>query len=485
MEDYPDHCPGYIDNVYCYNKSEKTHTWCITCGKIFVKKMSKHKALEKKYYSEDHIIPANLGIEDLQKIHTKLASIISLRKYICDYGFCPERRDHGHQLRIENIKKYKKMIKLQLQNFGKIEVQNNIDALLEKVENLEKSQRSENSAVFMGSEKRPEEDETKKIIQKAFRRAMSIVSNALIGGKQETIEEFDTRPYQVITAMQKIIIKLIDGSMEIVENFVTPKLGANFWPAFCLQYMNMSLFCGHKSTKIIRGKCAMMGVHFGEIDHCYANDGKRLLENNQFISCSSRSEQTKYHLATGYINEILATKKFDIFLALYRQVTTIPLPKWIKKIIFNPTEKDFENLTTLHIASKVNKSHIIRRNYKIALLKSKRSTDYKYDIQSCMRTNLFGDAELYCTLIGTDDPIKYRLQYRSDSDQILTSTVDIADYVCPHTFTPIIVLDESVLYMDEEVLGVRRDQILDEHLEFMKQLCVLNLEAHTAYLFTF
>jgi hypothetical protein len=452
-------CPSYISNYRCNNNLEAEHTWCTQCSKFFVKKQSRYKSLEKKYYSEDHIVPENLEFDKLYKIYNKLALALSLRRYIYNYGFYPEIRDNGHRIRIENVKKYRKIIKLEIQKKHEQSKKSEISEMIENPENVEEQ---------------PDKPLDTVIVNKIER--ISRCENM-----DDILHVHKFRNY-----MHNIYSKLINDFKEIISSYLIPKLGRNFWDAFCLQYALLGYFCDHKIKPIKRGKMPKQGIIAENIEHSYCDKGKRYINNRKFITDSSRSTNMSLILETGIKEGFRFTNQLDIYLNLHRQIRNLLLPSWIKKIIYDPTDKDIENLTPQYYKKyEVSKLHGTRREAKIDLLRNKREIEFNYDIQSCMRANSFGDREFHCVITGTDNPEKYLLTYCAMGHVIPSTIIDVANYKCNHTFGAIIVLDESIFDYDQEILSICKASHPDTYLDFMKQYAVMDLENGIRYLFTF
>jgi hypothetical protein len=292
-------------------------------------------------------------------------------------------------------------------------------------------------------------------------------------------EKTEIITHDLINQIYNLIVDMSDGCDDIVKDYITPKLGKNFWTAFCLQHVLMCNFCEHKpiSTK---NKRFTQNIYLNNLEHNYCDRGKSYAPPGKvLIECSTEKKYLAFMKTETLAHTIYKTTKLDAFLHLYRQIPTLPLHKLIKRIIYNPTDKDLEKLTPLYY--KMSRDHRKKREQKINLLRNKRQDDYNYDLQSCMRANTLGDRAIHAIIAGTDRPEKYRLCYYSENngsvDTIKTDLIDVTNYSCDHTFVPIIVLNESVLNISESK-G-------DKNLELMKQVFVLVLESRTKYLFTF
>lgn len=453
MERKNSRCPSYISNICCEKNVDVGYTWCNDCGKIFTKKQVRCKTLEKKYYNEDHIVP-NFNFAELYKLYNKLALILSLRRYVYNYGFYPEVRDNGHYIRIEKIRRYKKLVKYEMENKS-IEEDKKEDPL-EQDEEDEISNNDESRSV---SPPKKKTSDVKKIKEK-----VEIITHGLVNQICSTI------------------VDMSDGCDDIAKDYITPKLGKNFWTAFCLQHVLMGNFCEHKSIST-KNKRFMQNVYLNDLEHNYCDKGKSYAPPGKVLTeCSTEKKYLAFMRTETFANTIYKTTKLDAFLQLHRQVPTLPLHKWIKRVVYNPTDKDIEKITALHYKKyKISRAHKKKREQKINLLRNKREKDYDYDLQSCMRANTLGDREMSAAIAGTDRPEKYRLYYYTENNGLVnitqTTVIDVTNYACNHTFGPIIVLNESIL----DICGKKADKYLD----LLKQVFVLVLESRSKYVFTF
>jgi hypothetical protein len=462
MEPLETKCSSYINNRRCANNIETGHTWCTECSKFFIKKQLRYKAIEIKYYSEEHIVPQNSDINSLIKIYSKLSVSLSLRRYISEYGYYPELRDVGHRLRIENISRYKKMIKAEMSKLHS--VPKKID--ISEIPSFDDSDRETEKSIKITENKQ---------IDKV------IISE----NDDEELIKLDTLYFRLI---KNNFCNLVLDALNIVEHEVKPKLGKNFWTALCLQYVTMKTFCDHKT---VLNYYHFRKTDFHHLDHSCYNPDKMNFGKSKFLLLRGVEKGFKKfvgHGCSGDCNNICKLPLFEIFIQLRRQIPLFSLPKGIKRIIYDPTDEDIENLTPLNNdLVKCTKNIKFNRNKKINLLRNKIQKNYNYDLQSCMRTNALKSEKLACVLSNTDDRNKYKIMYATDStDSVFTesSIIDVSDYYCTHTFTPIIVLDESIIFVDQKFTDYFAS-IFDNYVDVMKSCCVLLLESHTKFLFTF
>jgi hypothetical protein len=461
MESPTKKCPGYINENYCNENIEIDFAWCKNCGKNLVKRQNKCKALERKYYSEEQIVPENLDFSKLFKIYTKLGYVLSLRRYINEYGYCPELRDEGHLTRIENIKSYRKLIKIEMQKVRTVPENTQIDLYEEEDELIE-------DIIYS------------KIVTTSEKPRSIKITDA-----NEFSNIFMTKFFHVINSN---LLNIVKDCQNLVETYIAPKLGKNFWNAFVLQYFNMLGFCGHTFNCVSKGKRA---TNFRGMNHSYFDREKTYLTKGRAWRIDVNDPQFIKFLA-GETNSGIIYKltKIDLYLNLYKQVQNLPLPKWIKKVIFNPTDKDIQNLTpTKNKAIKFTENSKLKREKKINLLRNKDENDYLYDLQLCMRTNLLGTEMIKCIISPTNDREIYKVTYSnigkklSQTDHIY-GDINVSNYCCTDTFISIIVLDESILFTDAEILEEFKTKYKN-YVEIMKSCCVLFLESRTRYLFTF
>lgn len=462
MEPLASKCSSYINNHRCTNNVEPDYTWCIQCSKFFVKKQLRYKAIETKYYSEEQIIPQNLDINSLIKIYSKLSVSLSLRRYISEYGYCPELRDEGHRLRIENISKYKKMIKAEISKLHSLPKKIDISEI-------------------------PSFDDSGEEIEESAKIIENKQIDEVIRSENDDTEliKLDTIFFSLI---QKNFCNLVLEALNTIEHEVKPKLGKNFWTALCLQYVTLKTFCGHKT---VRNYYHFKTTDFHHLDHSYYNPDKMYVGKSKFLLLRGVEKGFKKftgHGCSGDCNNICKLPLFEIFIQLHRQIPLFSLPKGIKRIIYDPTDEDIENLTPLNNdLVRCTKNIKFNRNKKINFLRNKTQKNHNYDLQSCMRANALNSEKLACVLSNTDDRNKYKIMYATDSvDSVFTesSIIDVSDYYCTHTFTPIIVLDESILFTDQKFTDYFAS-IFDNYADVMKSCCVLLLESHTKFLFTF
>lgn len=461
-----DKCPSYFNNTECANLREENHKWCLPCSLILVKKQSKYKSLERKYYSETFSIPEKKTTEELINIYNKLKQIIELRKFIHDNGFCPQMRDTNHRLRIDNVSEYKKIIKKEIEK--SYSIQHDI---------IEYDSECDDSTSDF------EHSETQDSIP------ISAVENA--EKKEDPIsEDLYINALTILNLTPRIYNNILSEIRKISETYIVPKLGKHFMTAFSLQYLIMYTFCKHeKSMKKIKTYNGVIdnGLNLKKAEIENFNPELEYIKKTETVVVTPNSQQYNLFLNQIHIpgSNTLNTNELDVFLALYRQIPNIPLPKTIKSVNFYPMQKDIDELIERYPTTYKNRKN---RYDKFRFIKSKDSPEYKYNLQTCLRLcEIESDGELYCYLKRTESAEKYTLGYlfisKSGEKIIKETEIDVRDYSCVHVFTPLITLNRDAIGLPPGTLSSNEeesamDRVVKDRLNYV-------MDAQCKYLFRF
>jgi hypothetical protein len=210
-------CSSYLNDTLCTNVIDNDKKWCTDCSLILVKKQVKCKSLEKKYYSESFDIP-DKSLSELLKIYSKLKEVIEVRRFVYYQGFHPEIRDTSHSIRIENVKRYRKLIKERMKELHLREPEIKMD----ETDEID-SDSEEDTAQLMETIK-PKENRKEKNTEE-------------INEEELIMCKFMKIPYFILSSIAL-------DFREKIDEYLIPRLGENFVTAFGLQYVLYANFYG-------------------------------------------------------------------------------------------------------------------------------------------------------------------------------------------------------------------------------------------------